>query len=510
MRETTGIILAAVLAAGALSGCARWSHFNKTVSVPTGAQNARAIFVDAKQRVVLAVPTNSAGKASPTGGSTDGAAPTVAFCAEPSPDALSALAATGSVSADVIDKLSASAGGGFAESAASIGLRTQSIQLMRDAMYRVCEQMVSGKLSSSQFETLHRRFQNSMVAILAIEQLTGVARGPAALLSGTTSVGSATQLADMTVRLTAARGDATAAKAALDNATTAQAKAASDLSALLGDKKDCAALPEAQRGPCTAAVEKARTAGTAAEAAKARSADADANVDDLAKAVSALRTGGTATSIATAGPEAGAYSAQATKAVADTVDSIVARTFNLGFLRDVCASQFTASIERWPDPKADLPNTALAAVCLDYAASTVGEWRSYVAYRQASVAALEERNRLRKRIVDHVLGQGKLSERDYALLAVALGAGTSAVEVTTTNVRGSGFRTPPRTSQTTNAQVPPATSTADAANSPPANRMSTKPTLPPVIVDPALFGAEQAGGRADGEAVPPPERASPR
>jgi len=42
----------------------------------------------------------------------------------------------------------------LAEQSGSISLRTQSIQLMRDAMYRACEAYLSGGISEGEFYSL--------------------------------------------------------------------------------------------------------------------------------------------------------------------------------------------------------------------------------------------------------------------------------------------------------------------------------------------------------------------
>ena len=103
-------------------------------------------------------------------------------CAEPSPDALSAFAA----------ELAAEGGNGEVgvslaaatqETASFVGLRTQSIQLLRDAFYRACEGYMSGALTSVQFDILSRRYQRYMVALLGIEQLTGAVRTPSVTLA---------------------------------------------------------------------------------------------------------------------------------------------------------------------------------------------------------------------------------------------------------------------------------------------------------------------------------------
>ncbi|MEM1035977.1 MAG: hypothetical protein AAGI14_04370 [Pseudomonadota bacterium] len=145
------------------------------------------IFVDAEQRAVL-----SAVRPSVTTTTFDyrsGAARTSfveertgnrVICAEPAPDALSAIAAQSGVSVSQLND-AVSAEGALSEVAANIGVRTQTIQTLRDGFYRVCEAYMNG-LSDEQYSIMLRRFQTNMIALLAIEQLTGAVRGGDALV----------------------------------------------------------------------------------------------------------------------------------------------------------------------------------------------------------------------------------------------------------------------------------------------------------------------------------------
>jgi hypothetical protein len=69
------------------------------------------------------------------------------------------------------------------QSAAFVGLRTTSIQLLRDFGYRLCEAYLSGAISEGQYDLLMRRFQKNVVALLAIEQLTGAVKSPPLVLT---------------------------------------------------------------------------------------------------------------------------------------------------------------------------------------------------------------------------------------------------------------------------------------------------------------------------------------
>lgn len=94
-------------------------------------------------------------------------------CAEPSPDALKAVAASLSAQAEAAGQ----GGGGFssssAESAASIGLRTATIQLLRDGLYRICEAYANGALSEFGYALALSNFDEIMIRLISVEGLTG-------------------------------------------------------------------------------------------------------------------------------------------------------------------------------------------------------------------------------------------------------------------------------------------------------------------------------------------------
>ncbi|MEM8793491.1 MAG: hypothetical protein AAGE80_17860 [Pseudomonadota bacterium] len=161
----------------AVSGCgvAEFTSINRSFN-PAGGDSR---LIDAKQRAIISVP---------------GEGNRQIVCAEPSPDALQATAAalSGSAALDQPGAAEAAlqAAAGVNEGVASIGLRTQSIQLLRDSYYRNCEGFASGALDDIAFNIMHQRFQNHTVALLAIEQLTGASIAPAAA-AGASSSGTA-------------------------------------------------------------------------------------------------------------------------------------------------------------------------------------------------------------------------------------------------------------------------------------------------------------------------------
>jgi len=106
------------------------------------------------------------------------------FCAEPSPDVFSAISAAIEASGGSNDKARADMKLALSEAASSIGSRTETIQLLRDAMYRICELTMNGDMLPEEAAELHRRYYKSMVTLAAVAALADVARPPAVALTG--------------------------------------------------------------------------------------------------------------------------------------------------------------------------------------------------------------------------------------------------------------------------------------------------------------------------------------
>ena len=170
-----------------MTACANLTSIERRTKFGTG---GKAIHLDAKQRVVLtkAVKLRSGGEL-------------LIACAEPSPDALSALSASAAGAFRTPTTGTASFAAALSEAAGSIGLRTQSIQLMRDALYRVCEAYYGRALNQAMLMQLHERYQDILVAILAIEQLTGAVVANQVILSGNTAANASVQLLDLQRKL---------------------------------------------------------------------------------------------------------------------------------------------------------------------------------------------------------------------------------------------------------------------------------------------------------------------
>lgn len=172
-----GLIALSALSLSACGSLGNITAVNKKETLGSGMNGKgfapAGVFIDAKQRAVLS--NRRADK------------DIRVVCAEPAPDALSAIAAQAGVSVSDISN-AVSAEGGASEAAANIGLRTQTIQTLRDGFYRVCEAYMNG-LSEEQYSIMLRRFQTNMIALLAIEQLTGAVKGGDAVVSASAGSG---------------------------------------------------------------------------------------------------------------------------------------------------------------------------------------------------------------------------------------------------------------------------------------------------------------------------------
>ena len=168
MRAMCLLVLATL---ASLEGCGNLNSVYRNFNVDDGT----GAMVDIKQRAVIA--SRQVSGAGPT------AISRTIVCSEPSPDALSAYAAELAAEANIPGEVTARLAAASQESASFIGLRTQSIQLLRDSLYRLCEGYMSGALKSADYDILMRRYQKYMVALLGIEQLTGTIRAPAVTIN---------------------------------------------------------------------------------------------------------------------------------------------------------------------------------------------------------------------------------------------------------------------------------------------------------------------------------------
>ncbi len=151
------------LCALAVGGCANFNSIGRLKPFPKD-KEGQVFTVDAKQRHLIMSRAKE---------------DEIKVCAEAAPDVFSAYAT--SVAAE-----GNRSGGQFGlssnETAATIE-RTQTINMLRESFYRTCERYLSGAINKAQFVVQAARDQRSMVAVLAIEQLTGVSRATSTIIS---------------------------------------------------------------------------------------------------------------------------------------------------------------------------------------------------------------------------------------------------------------------------------------------------------------------------------------
>lgn len=181
-----------------LTGCGVFTSYRNTEELPfKGLSKGKLVVLKAEDRIAYGKEFGS-------------------FCAEPSPDAISAIASSLGGSVVLSSEKKAELAFALQQTVADIGVRTQSIQLMRDALYRACEAFYSRALNKALYYDLHKRYQDHMIAILAIEQLTGVVKSRQAGIGGTANALVASSTANIQEILADANKIADQEKATLD------------------------------------------------------------------------------------------------------------------------------------------------------------------------------------------------------------------------------------------------------------------------------------------------------
>lgn len=169
MRRKSGT-LTALIAVATTSGCSGVIH--KQFNIDEVPPNSLSI--DARQRVVLV--TDKGGKKGDKH----------VVCAEPSPDVFAALAAAASTDVGIGEK-KVGVSGSLAEAAQALGPRTQTIQLLRDGLFRACEAYMNGIVDWREYKLIVTRYDEAMMTTLAIDGLTQRYAIPGPLTPGATA-----------------------------------------------------------------------------------------------------------------------------------------------------------------------------------------------------------------------------------------------------------------------------------------------------------------------------------
>jgi hypothetical protein len=124
-------------------------------------------------------------------------------CSMPSPDFLDASSTTGSLGVGV-PRIGANIGFGNTQSAAFVGMRTQTVQLLRDSLFRLCEARINGALSKEQHNIALVSMPELFATMMAIDVVGGAAVAPAVTL--TPAVAGTSQSTSISASLESALG----------------------------------------------------------------------------------------------------------------------------------------------------------------------------------------------------------------------------------------------------------------------------------------------------------------
>ena len=161
VRCCTQLRLSSIALALLASACAPGSIFRVA---PAGSQT-KTILVDAQQRAInidnqVAFRTR--------------------ICSEKSPDAILALAASGKLTVTMPNGAGGSFDASQSETISSLAFRNGITETQQVLLYYYCQLNVNGTLSDADVATDLRRFQNTLLAMMAVDGLTQAARKAAA------------------------------------------------------------------------------------------------------------------------------------------------------------------------------------------------------------------------------------------------------------------------------------------------------------------------------------------
>lgn len=324
------------------AGCANISTLSRTTALPsksdtksdgTGSNTnitgsnlesrGLAIHLDALQRVVLAKSD--------------------IVCPEPAPGALQAYASALALGVNIPGVGGGEAQQASATNAASIGLRTNAVEVLRDYLFSLCLASYNGKIT--EFDYAHQLGQTQflVLGLHAIEKLTGTVAAHQVALEMNANADASRNLIDTKAMLDRARS---AEKTALDNFTTLTSTREKQQKAL--DAKNAElikASPEEQTrlsGELKTIQTQLEKDKQAEEQAKTSYAEAQAvtkavqsNFDAANTAVSAAGVG---TNRFSSGSNTHTVNLTALNAVSGAVERIVYNILQRGHLKDSCIS----------------------------------------------------------------------------------------------------------------------------------------------------------------------------
>ena len=322
-----------------IAGCSGTIHRTDRIS----GNGATVIAVDARQRFLLSQPDLNHNPSA-----TDPAFRR--FCLEPSPDVFTVLGVAASGSGSLgLDKdaktLNAAIQAAFSSSETGTTIpRTQTLNMLREMMFRTCERYLSGAISEIELPIVAIRDQRVMVSILAIEQLTGAVTPKPVVISNGGSAGTGQNATEIMKLVAKAKEELDIANEGVATATTASTTA--DAGAGVGgctklekDKEDGKTVDAAKLKACT-------DAASALAAATDTRDDADAYYKQQAKIATTSQGVSSATTAAGPATDPKGWTlaqAQAVSGVAQTVKDIVHETFDQDETQFFCFKQISDS-----------------------------------------------------------------------------------------------------------------------------------------------------------------------
>lgn len=361
-----------------LAGCANFFSIDREtdiVSTRGKGERATAIHLDAKQRLVFSDAN--------------------ALCAEPSPDALSALASSFGGGLTLEGRDAVSAAQALQESAGSIGLRTQSITLMRDTLYRVCEAYHNNALGEADVLQLLQRSQDLTMGVLAIEQLTGAVAAQQVALGGSANASAASSLQTTQEILNKAKEETAKKLAAKDRAAEATKKTQGEIEAeksrplpegLTDEQK---ADEEAKRKNKIAELEaqlrRDQDAEKAADSAHKDAQEYEKNVErNRDAAYTSASAAASGSGHFTQGGRSVALDEKSTDRIAAAVENIVSNVVNKSHFTDTCINMMSRTKD-YGDPK--YIDQQLKAKVIDWCDKAIAE--NVDAHKRFSIAHAE-------------------------------------------------------------------------------------------------------------------------
>jgi hypothetical protein len=242
--------VAALTVGATLAACSANQHSIFRHQLVRGDQPAITV-VDAKQRVILSSPhvihTAPYYRTLPSG-ALELVPPSSEeirrVCTEPSPDVFAVVAqalSTGASWGKSVDPKAIEAALTAAFSSSEQGStipRTQTVNMLRELMFRTCERHINGGIGSLELPLQAIRDQRLMVSILAIEQLTGAIAPRPVVIGASAEAAAGASGAEAAVRIDDAYRD-------LQTKTAAQRKRETEFSELNTDGKDCEQIADA-------------------------------------------------------------------------------------------------------------------------------------------------------------------------------------------------------------------------------------------------------------------------